>query len=572
MKEDRKYHSLAIALLSLLAIALYFNSLNNSFHFDDFPNIVENPYIRNLKDFPLFLKGVNSYTGEFRALSSLSFAINYHFHKLNVFGYHLVNLILHILSGVLVYFISMDLFVLGLKKNVVFSDNPVSTEGRTIHLFSFVSASFFISHPIQVNTVTYIVQRGEGLAGFFYLLCFFLFIKGSVRNGRVKYLFFSGAGLSLIGSLFSKETGFTLPIVLFLFDFLFICQKREEIFTRLKIYIPLLIFLGIYLFFFLKGGVILNMLMAESKSDWTPWENLLTQSNVIIQYFKLLFLPLPRWLNIDHDFQLSKSLWEYPTLLSVSIILLLLISAIFLVRKHRLISFAIFFFFITLAPSSSIIPLWDIMVEYRLYLPIFSYSLILTLGFHTLYQFIARRYSKKIGQGVVGGILVCVLSLYSVTTIERNAIFKDGLTLWNDAVKKSPNKMRTHHNMGKAYFEKGQMDQAIREGAMALRLSAHLIRKENVKFVLNLLGGAHGMKGEYDIALRLFQQAIQVDPNFATSHYNAGCIYATKKEKEKAFQYLRKAISLDPKYKEKAKVDEDFIPLRGEKEFEEMVK
>ena len=132
--------------------------------------------------------------------------------------------------------------------------------------------------------------------------------------------------------------------------------------------------------------------------------------------------------------------------------------------------------------------------------------------------------------------------------------------------------MRVHHNLGRAYFERGHIDKAIQEGEIALRLSANLDRNENVKFVLNLLGGAYFVKGETDVALRMFQRAIEVDPNFATSYYNVSCVYATKKERDKALEYLKKAISLDPKYKEKARADRDFRPLKGEEEFEELLR
>jgi hypothetical protein len=324
--------------------------------------------------------------------------------------------------------------------------------------------------------------------------------------------------------------------------------------------------------FFLRGGV-LHLLVEKSREGMiTPWHYLLTQANVIIQYFKLLFLPLPHWLNVDHDFPLYRSLFEYPTFLSISILLFLIALAAYLINKKRLISFCIFFFFIVLAPSSSIIPLWDFMVEYRLYLPLLSYALILAMGFGYLYQFLARHCSKKMAFGIVSGVSVLLISSYSALTIERNHIFKDDLTLWTDAAKKSPYKVRVHHNLGKAYVERGNFDKAIQEGEIALRLIANLDRNENVKFVLNLLGGAYFVKGETDVALRVFQRAIEVDPNFATSYYNVSCVYATKKERDKALEYLKKAISLDQKYKEKARADRDFRPLKGEEEFEELLR
>jgi tetratricopeptide (TPR) repeat protein len=156
--------------------------------------------------------------------------------------------------------------------------------------------------------------------------------------------------------------------------------------------------------------------------------------------------------------------------------------------------------------------------------------------------------------------------------MERNRVFKDELTLWRDALRKSPNKMRVHHNLGRAYFHRGQFDEAIREGEVALRLIAHLEQKQNVKFVMNLLGGAYLAKGEKQKALSMFQQAIEADPNFATSYYNVSCIHAIQHEKEKTIEHLKKGIALDQLYKEKARKDKDFDFLRGDKEFEELLK
>jgi len=211
------------------------------------------------------------------------------------------------------------------------------------------------------------------------------------------------------------------------------------------------------------------------------------------------------------------------------------------------------------------------MVEYRLYLPLFSFGLIVAVGIDYLYRFLTRYGSRKMAFGIVSGISVLLISFYSTLTIERNRVFKDGLTLWSDAAKKSPHKMRVHHNLGRAYFEKGRIDQAIQEGEIALRLSANSDRRENVKYVLNLLGGSYFVKGRTDAALGAFQRAIEVDPNFATSYYNVSCVLASRKELEKALEHLKKAISLDSKYKEKARNDKDLDPLREDKQFLEMV-
>ena len=565
MKSCSKFQYLAILLISSISIVLYFNSLNNSFHFDDIPNIVENPHIRNLGDISLFFKGISSQGGTPRILTTLSFAINYHFHGSHVLGYHLVNLILHIFCCILAFLVAKALFSLQFEGK----EDP---DKLKTHLLSFLVALIFVSHPIQVNAVTYIVQRNEGLAAFFYLLSLYLFISGALKKGWKKLPLFLGAGVSFFCSAFSKETGFTLPLTIVLFDLMFICRDRKDRLKRLMIYLPLSLILTIYILFFLRGGV-LHLLVEQSKGELIgPWHYFLTQANVIIQYFKLLILPLPRWLNVDHEFPLSRSLFEYPTYLSLSFLLLLIALAAYLVKKRRLISFSLFFFFIVLAPSSSIIPLWDYMVEYRLYLPLLSYGLIVATALGYLHQLLTRQGLKKTAFGIVSGVSILLIFFYSVLTIERNHIFRDDLTLWSDAVKKSPNKMRVHHNLGRAYFEGGRVDEAIREGEIALKLSTYPGLKETVKFVLNLLGAAYFVKGEIDDASRMFQRAIEVDPNFATSYYNMGCIYATQKDKGRALEYLNKAISLDQKYREKARTDKDFDNLRGEKEFAEIVK
>jgi hypothetical protein len=571
MNRKMKSYLIPLVCLSVLTVGLYIHSLNNHFFFDDLPNIVENPYTRNPMDIPLFLKGLGTHQSWFRILPTYSFALNYHVHQLNVFGYHLVNLILHLLSGFLVYFIARDLFRLTLHKKENSIDKSSDFEDKKIVFLSLFTAMIFIAHPIQVNTVAYIVQRNEGMSAFFYLLGFFLFIKGALNKGIKRWLCLTGTGFSFLGSIFSKEIGFTLPLILALFDFLFLCKTGEDIIKRLKIYLPLLLGVTVYIAFFLRGGLLYQFMGRAEGWRWTPWENLLTQSNVILQYMKLLFLPLPGWLNIDHDFPVSRSLFEYPTYISAALIVLLLFLALFLIRKNRLVSFSILWFFVVLAPTSSVIPIWDIMVEYRLYLPLLSYAFLLGLAVHYLFNVFRKFLSLKLSLGVVLGLSCLPLIFYSHVTLHRNDVFKDELTVWSDTAKKSPQKMRVRHNLGRAYFNRGLIDDAIREGEIALELSAHIKNKTNVKFVLNLLGGGYFRKGENEKALDLFQRAAEIDPQFATAYYNMSCVYANQNEKEKALKYLKQGISLHRIYKEKARGDRDFELLRGDKDFEKLL-
>ncbi|MGD0917048.1 MAG: tetratricopeptide repeat protein, partial [Thermodesulfobacteriota bacterium] len=331
---------------------------------------------------------------------------------------------------------------------------------------------------------------------------------------------------------------------LILFDFLFICKDREQIIKRLKLYLPFLLSLLIYLLFFLQGGMLHLLLKGSSGWRWSPWENLLTQTNVIIQYFKLLILPLPRWLNIDHDFRVSKSLFEYPTWISVSILLLLVILAISLIKKNRLVSFCIGWFFIVLIPTSSLIPIWDIMVEYRLYLPIFSYAFLLTLGLHYLHRLFIYPYPKRIRYALVLGVPILILAFYSYATIERNSIFKDDLILWSDAARKSPYKTRPKINLIASYNRYGLYHQAI-------ATSWGVLKKEPLNHeIYTNLGVSYMFLGDYDKAVEEFEKSTQLERSNPKAYNNLGVIYLEKKEFDRAIEAFRQTISLSPDHAE----------------------
>lgn len=569
-----RYDGLAVGFITLVAVLLYCQTFAYPFHFDDFSSIVENPYIRNLGDLSFFLKGVELRGNWFRTLPTLSFAINYHFHRLEVFGYHLINLILHVGSGILVYFISKCLFDLGLRKGRNLPNDEMGFFTRYgTYFFSLFVALLFIAHPLQTNTVTYIVERNEGMASFFYLLGLFLFIKESFSRGWSKAIYLCATGVIFLFAVLSKEIGFTLPIVLILFDLLFVCQGKEAIKKRVKIYGAVGLPLAAYVLFFLRGG--LYTLLFRQTHLWTPWENLLTQANVLIQYSRLLFLPWPGWMNIDHDVRVSKSLFEFPTFLSMAAVLFLLLLAIYLVRRKRLISFGIFSFFIILAPSSSVIPLWDTMVEYRLYLPVFSFGLILAVMVDSLYRFLSRRYSERLGRRIVIVSTIGVLVLYSLFTVQRNWVFREDITLWEDAVRKSPDKARVHLALGMTlhklnrleeardvlkaalgkypknsllvYYGLGQVYRDLGDDEKAIfHFEKYLRESPDDQQAYNELGSIYLRTGSLEKALSSFQKALGIDPDYAPAHASLGDLYTRKGMLDDAIAQYKKAVRTDP--------------------------
>jgi len=210
---QRITYLMVIGILTGLAILLYLNSFQVPWQFDDRPNIVDNRSIHFYTFSVERMLGLltSSFSESIRFFSYFTFALNFYFGGLNVFGYHLVNLLIHIVSGVLLFwFAILTLSLLSQRERY-----------RLIGLrVAFLTSLIFIAHPIQTQSVTYIVQRMTSMAAMFYLLSIILYIKGRLSSGRKQILYYIGMGLSGFLSIFSKENAFLLPIFIALyFDF-----------------------------------------------------------------------------------------------------------------------------------------------------------------------------------------------------------------------------------------------------------------------------------------------------------------------------------------------------------------
>ena len=344
----------------MIAILIYSNTFSASFHFDDSLNIVDNPQIKTLNYF--------SNWSSSRYVGFLSFALNYHFGELNVVGYHLLNLLIHIANAYLVYFLILLLF-----KTPINASSRISDRSFVIAL---VTASLFTIHPIQTQAVTYIVQRFASLATLFYLFTLVCYLKwrlsasaswGGSRRGQ-DWLWYVAALLSTILAMKTKEISFTLPFMILLVEFVFFRPITRKIgltflpFTLCLAIIPLSI----------SGA--LGEGEADSfgvSDDITRQDYLLTQFRVIMTYLRLLILPIRQ--NLDYDYPIYHSFLDPAVWLSFFFLLLLVGSALYLLVKVRpsspLISFGILWFFLTLSIESSIIPIADVIFEHRLYLP-----------------------------------------------------------------------------------------------------------------------------------------------------------------------------------------------------------
>ncbi len=548
----------ASLLLVVLGSIIYSNSLDSGFQFDDQYLVEHMSFIRDISN----IKSIWGFRKQ-GFVTYLTFALNYHFAKQRVLDYHIVNLIIHLFSSILVFHLVRLTFKTPKMKN--------SPMGRDADVLALFAGLVFLCHPLQTQAVTYIMQRLASLSTLFYLGAVVLYIKGRLER---RVLYFILALLTAIIAVFTKENTVTLPLTVLLYETAFFGVDSRKMKKILLYFMPFLIISVIVLAYRMtlkypwqtQGGInqFLQQLDFATRAtvDISRKDYLLTQFNVLRTYIRLLFLPVNQ--NLDHDYYISRSLSEPGTALSLAFLVAIIFFAIKIFRRHRLVSFGIFWFFITISVESSIIPLPDVIFEHRLYLPMVGFGMFITSGLYLLIKDRKRFIA----------LLSIVITVLSLLTYNRNKVWKDDLTLWTDVVRKSPNKARAHHNLGFAYHRIERHNDAIIEYKKAIRLNpvdakaymnlgvvysslgyydkaikCHLnsikFGPENYDVYCNLMS-AYEKEGKLDKAIEHYQKAVKLRPRSDKAYFILGFAYARKGELEKSINYYNKAAQLAP--------------------------
>jgi len=368
-------HLLAIFLISAIATIIYSNSFDCSFHFDDQPAIVENYAIHRFD-----LKEI--FSTSTRPILDITLAVNYYFGKLNVFGYHLVNLLLHISNGIMLYLIILWTAALPSIKE--------KYQERSYRI-ALYAPLIFIAHPIQTQAVTYIVSRSSVLATTFYLLALLLFIRAESLEQRAKnFTLFAPRSLLFLGAFFAsclgmgtKQIVVTLPLMLLIYDFFFISDGDWKILKgRYKVHLSMFSTIAVTIYLnaaslqkFVSFDYAKGVQMPYDESV-TSFQYFMTQLHVIPYYIKLLFIPTK--LNLDYDWPIVRHL-DFTTVLFFILLFSIASISIWTYRKARLVSFAIAWFFVTLSVTSSFVVIYDVIFEHRLYLPSIGFALLIAV-------------------------------------------------------------------------------------------------------------------------------------------------------------------------------------------------
>ncbi len=556
---------LLLILPILLVIGIYQASVHGPFILDDVSNIAENEHImlRELSLQGLWDAGFKSVCSR-RPLANISFALNYYFHGFDVSGYHLVNILIHLVSGILLYlFLTATIDIIRRR-----SGEAVLPGESGSFVAAFLAAAVWMVHPLHTESVSYIVQRMASMSGMFYIMCILMYVWGrSTRKPVLKWGLYAGCIASGAMSAASKEIAATLPFFILLYEWYFFRNlDREWIKRVMRVTIPVIGIAAVIFLVFYGSRFVDYVLSGYAYREFTLGQRVLTEFRVVIHYISLLIFPHPSRLNLDYDFFISHSLFNpATTLFSAGAIVFLIASAVWVARRDRLLSFAILWFFGNLVIESTVFGL-ELVFEHRTYLP--SMLIIPVIVFSVL------RYIRP--QWAALALLCASIAVLSFWTYERNELWADDELLWQDCVRKSPGKPRAYNNYGHALARKGRHEEAISEYFKALdfqekryAIEAHGnlgisylklgMPDEAIKHLSVVqemspndaksryyLGEAYEKKGMYEQAAEHYQHALEVNPRMLAAHYRLAEVLGEQGLFHKAAGQYRKVIHADP--------------------------
>jgi tetratricopeptide (TPR) repeat protein len=538
IKPLQQSHLLAFFLLAVAIAIVYSNTLDAPWHLDDYRNIVIN---QNIKSQQPDLCGLAGTCLQFfktalaeRPLPMATFAINWHFGSDSTFGYHLVNIAIHVLVGWMLLLTCLILF-------------------KTPHLSGRYSPdqAFFISllavclwalNPIQVQAVTYIIQRMASLAALFYLLGIYFFLKGRlINNSKRQYLYYLACLVSWLAACLSKENAALLPLSLLLVETVFF-QDTARPGTKVR----LLVIAAVMGFFVVAGGVLffldgnLSGILGYQQRFFSAGERLLTQGRILLFYLTLLVYPAPNRLSIAHDIELSTSLLHpWSTLPSLLIILVLIVGAFFRIRKWPLVSFAVLFFFLNHAIESTLIPL-ELIFEHRNYLPSLFFYLPLAAGIHWMMNHYQKR-SRTITLALTAFVPLLLVGL-GLNTYNRNMVWQSEKLLWEDALSKAPHASRPFHYL--AWVHQQHFDDEAT--ALVLYHKALKGRRNNrvqEAQIYNNMAAIFYNQAAYEVAAKYWLKSLAIEPDVPALRYRLALALARSGKLDAAAHQLQMVIS-----------------------------
>ncbi len=551
-------------LVVAAGLGAYSNSFHDVFVFDDRWHIVDNPHIRQL--WPPW----EILTHSSRPVVHLSLALNYALGALNPWGYHAFNLVIHLLAALVLY---------GVVHRTFLSEPLRSRWAGASAWLAAAVALIWVVHPLQTEAVTYVIQRGECLMGLFYLLTLYCAIRSN--GSPLARWWIAGAVLSCVLGIASKEVIATAPVVVLLYDRVFLARSWREVMQRRG-----MLYAGLA-----ATLLLVPVLMANGPAEvpgWqptagfgykgiTPEDYLLTQGGVILHYLRLVFWPYP--LCLDYGWGYG---WPVARTISEALPGLLIVgglaaAAVWAWRRKPALAFVGAWFFIILAPTSSFVPIADLVFEHRMYLSLAAVIVLAVVFVYRLGERLlgARRQLRQVLGGVVTAAVVVPLA---GLTFQRNRDYRSEFAIWQDTAAKCPNNPRAYNALGNLLIAEKKYQEALPLVQQALRIKPNYPEANcNMGLILaqtgkvadaishfnealslnpslvdahNNLGLALMQAGRVAEAIGHYEEALRIRPDYAESHYNLAIALEQTGRTPEAISHYEEALRLKPDYAE----------------------
>ena len=482
----KRSHLLAQALVLFgTALLVYLPSFRAPFQFDDFGNILINKYMQlsNLGPSELARSAFQDFH-ENRPLSNLSLGINYYLSGYNIFSYHLVNFLILVLTAFGVWLFLKKFF------------SVLKLDSSRAGLAAWLAALVWVAHPVNVQAVTYIVQRHASLAGMFSVWSIYFFHLSQERE-KSRLLFYGLCALFCLMAMLSKESAAVLPAIIFIYGLLFFDGLSRGWLQR-----NWKRALGLFIFYLAAGAMVLRPDMVQTLSrdfsyTWfTPWQKFLTGPRTMVWYFFLTLFPLPQSLSVVHEFPVSKAFFNpWSTALSSLVVCAMIALALFKVRQWKIFSFCAAWYFGNLLVESMPLPI-DLVNEHRLYLA--SLAVLVPLAAAPVFKIRDAR--------VAAFLVLLVAAMFGYFSYNRNVTWQSWDALWRDSVKKAPRSDLSWKNYCAIFFDETN---CVTARTVCNRAEALGGKKFSTRYIL---GQCHLMANRPDLALKEFMDSVQLAP------------------------------------------------------------
>ena len=554
LSPARRLEPLFPVVILAAGLWAYHNSFAGAFLFDDERAIVDNPQLRHLWPFA----GMTGLPP--RPLVTMTLAVNYALGGVRSGGYHAVNLAIHVLAALTLYGVVRRT----LSREPLRLRYPEMAPGLALS-----AALLWLVHPLQTESVTYIIQRAESLMGLLYLLTLYAVLRGA-EAARWTPLWYAGAVICCGLGMASKEVMCTAPLLVLLYDRIFLAPSWGQLLRR-----RWGLYVGLAATWAILASPVSHALdrgpdpppqAAASTTpggeettpplpppvrddgvsagfgmrSLTPLDYARSQPGVILHYLRLALWP--DVLCLDYGWPVARDAGAV-VLPSVLVGVLLLLTAWALVRRPRL-GYLGAWFFLILAPTASVMPLADLAVEHRMYLPLAAAVVLVVLGGWELLGFLARRPSLSGGTpGWLGtGTVLVLVLLLGWRTISRNEDYRDPVTMWTAVVAQRPQNARAHDNLGRFLQEQGKLAEAERHCRTAVDL------KPAAAVAHNTLGLCLTRQGKVVEAEQQYRLALRLQPGLAAARNNLGVLLAQQGQLPEAGEQFQLALQSNPGY------------------------